>query len=81
MTTIRTGRGTIQTTQPYRRRWRGAHYRLMALSRGGRIRREMSGSLAYLFHIAAQRKHHYPTRAVVGRSWIELNVEPATRVP
>lgn len=79
MTTIMTGRGTIQTKRGYTRNWRAAHYRLMALSRSGRVRIELRGSLAYLRRLMRQSQQLRPQRSIVGRCWIELNLEPALK--
>jgi hypothetical protein len=52
-------------------RWRDAHYRLMALSRGGKIACMACGTLPYLELLGRRSR-------VRGRKWIELNVAPAT---
>jgi hypothetical protein len=46
-------------------------YRLMKLTRTGRRNELAHGSLIYLLRLARQAR-------ITGRSWIELNMEPAT---
>lgn len=52
-------------------RWRDAHYRLMAVSRSGKISCMACGTLPYLELLGRRSR-------VRGRKWIELNTAPAT---
>ena len=51
-------------------RWRDAHYRLMTLSRRGKIDCVACGTLPYLELLGRRSR-------VRGRKWIELNIAPA----
>jgi hypothetical protein len=53
------------------------YYRVMARSRRGIVyATELEGSVVYLLRLLSQRRHM--KHSIVGRCWIEKNLEPAT---
>jgi len=54
--------------------WRAAQYRLMILTRTGRVWCRAHGSIIYL------RKIGKLARSGQGRQWIDMNFEPAVQV-